>query len=377
MEPSSGAIRIRGSLSALIEVGAGFHPDLTGRENIFLNGAILGLSRDEIRHRFDEIVEFSGLEDFIDTPVKRYSTGMFARLGFSVAAHVNPDILIVDEVLSVGDFAFQRRCLERMTQVIEGGATVLFVSHNLRAMADLCQRSLLLDRGRTIEIGSTDRVIRTYLSETEDPLDRGSDKDLFISRLELRDANGPCSHLLSGSRVFVDVDVSSRGTFERLAVVIAVKNTDFFEVFDTSTERLGAGNFSLQNDQRVTCTFSLEMHLAPGTYYVSGWIHRYDLQKEYDHWECASTFFVSSDRDVHGVANLYPDVEFGEVQEAGLRPARVSTGRTSHQRLRIRRECGAKVARMNETSPSSRGLPRFCPCRLVLLTGSSVDRLLA
>ena len=137
MQPTRGALSVRGRLSALIEVSAGFHPDLTGRENVYLNGAILGMTRQEIARRFDSIVAFSGLDEFIDTPVKRYSSGMFARLGFSVAAHVDPDILIVDEVLSVGDFVFQQKCVERMNAIIRGGATVIFVSHNLRAVAEL------------------------------------------------------------------------------------------------------------------------------------------------------------------------------------------------------------------------------------------------
>src|SRR6266852_1854893 len=144
MKPTKGTLHVRGTLSALIEVSAGFHPDLTGRENIYLGGAVLGMSRQRIRAKFDEIVAFSGLAEFIDTPVKRYSSGMFTRLGFSVAAHVDPDILIVDEVLSVGDFVFQRKCVERMNAVLASGTTVVFVSHNLRAIAELCPRSILL-----------------------------------------------------------------------------------------------------------------------------------------------------------------------------------------------------------------------------------------
>ncbi|HEY9229824.1 MAG TPA: ABC transporter ATP-binding protein, partial [Gemmatimonadaceae bacterium] len=140
MKPTRGTITVRGRLSALIEVGAGFHQDLTGRENIFLNGSILGMTKEEIRRKFDDIVEFAGLRDFIDTPVKRYSSGMYARLGFSVAAHVEPDLLIVDEVLSVGDYLFQQKCIDRMTGILKGGTTVLFVSHNLHAVTDLCQR---------------------------------------------------------------------------------------------------------------------------------------------------------------------------------------------------------------------------------------------
>ena len=153
MQPTSGTMTVRGRLSALIEVGAGFHPDLTGRENIYLNGTILGMSREEIRRKFDEIVAFSELDEFIDTPVKRYSSGMFARLGFSVAAHVEPDVLIVDEVLSVGDYVFQQKCQQKMRAILGGGATVIFVSHNLHTVAELCDSAILLERGRVLESG--------------------------------------------------------------------------------------------------------------------------------------------------------------------------------------------------------------------------------
>src|SRR5690349_22795590 len=169
MKPTQGIIDVRGRISALIEVSAGFHQDLTGRENIYLNGAILGMTREEIRKRFDAIVEFSGLEEFIDTPVKRYSSGMFARLGFSVAAHVDPDVLLVDEVLSVGDYLFQRKCLERMHSIIRSGATVVFVSHNLREVAQLCQRSLLLEQGQVEAIGPTEEIIAAYYKRAQRP----------------------------------------------------------------------------------------------------------------------------------------------------------------------------------------------------------------
>jgi ABC-type multidrug transport system ATPase subunit len=315
MKPSKGMIKVNGTLSALIEVSAGFHPDLTGRENIFLNGAILGMSRKEIQKRFDTIVAFSGLAEFLDTPVKRYSSGMFARLGFAVAAHVDPDILIVDEVLSVGDFAFQKKCTERMTQVIHSGATVVFVSHNLRAVADLCPRSLLLDRGRVLMVGRTDEVIRKYLAGAQERQTRKLGRDLFISDIQVRGVGGLRNHFQSGDRAYVDVEVHSRGNYEHLAIVMTVKNTEFVDVFNTSTERLDASNFSLHEGQGLTCTFALDLHLAPGSYYVSCWIHRYDIQKEYDHWESAETFFVSTEQDIKGIANLYPAVSIGEVKE--------------------------------------------------------------
>src|SRR5271166_2532288 len=165
MTPSKGRLLVHGRLCALIEVTAGFHPDLTGRENIFLNGTILGMTKREIESKLDQIIAFSGIEEFIDTPVKRYSSGMFARLGFSVAAHVDPEVLIVDEVLSVGDFVFQQRCLERIQSIINAGTSVLFVSHNLKAVTEICPRAMLLEHGKVLALDQTDAVARKYLSE--------------------------------------------------------------------------------------------------------------------------------------------------------------------------------------------------------------------
>lgn len=161
--PNSGRVRIRGRVASLLEVGTGFHPELTGRENVYLNGAILGMTKDEIRRKFDEIVDFSEIEEFIDTPVKRYSSGMYVRLAFAVAAHLEPEILIVDEVLAVGDHNFQKKCLGKMRDVRSEGRTVLFVSHNMTAVNALCVRSLLLQKGKVIADGPSADVTRTYL----------------------------------------------------------------------------------------------------------------------------------------------------------------------------------------------------------------------
>ena len=147
-EPTTGRVEIRGRVSSLLEVGTGFHPELTGRENVYLNGAILGMGRAEIKRKFDEIVDFAGVEKFLDTPVKRYSSGMQVRLAFAVAAHLEPEILIIDEVLAVGDAEFQRKCLGKMDDVARGGRTVLFVSHNMGAVRDLTQRCFLMEKGR-------------------------------------------------------------------------------------------------------------------------------------------------------------------------------------------------------------------------------------
>lgn len=162
--PTGGQAEIRGRVASLLEVGTGFHPELTGRENVFLNGTVLGMTKKEVDHKFDAIVEFSGVEKFIDTPVKRYSSGMKVRLAFAVAAHLEPEILIVDEVLAVGDAAFQKKCLDKMENVGERGRTVLFVSHNMSAITRLCERAILLESGRAVKDGPSHEVVTAYLN---------------------------------------------------------------------------------------------------------------------------------------------------------------------------------------------------------------------
>lgn len=180
-EPSAGRITMRGRVASLLEVGTGFHPELTGRENIYLNGAILGMSRAEVRRKFDEIVEFSGVEKFLDTPVKRYSSGMYVRLAFAVAAHLEPEILIVDEVLAVGDAEFQKKCLGKMKAVGKEGRTVLFVSHNMNAIELLCSKAILLDQGQIKLMGDDVlQAIATYVNPTTSTqLEYISDVDTF------------------------------------------------------------------------------------------------------------------------------------------------------------------------------------------------------
>lgn len=166
-DPTEGEIRLRGRVGSLLEVGTGFHPELTGRENVFLNGAILGMSRREIARKFDEIVVFAEVEKFLDTPVKYYSSGMYTRLAFAVAAHLEPEILIVDEVLAVGDVEFQKKCLGKMGEVARGGRTVLFVSHNMAAVQSLCRTAVLLERGRVRQFGPAPETVRAYLASSQ------------------------------------------------------------------------------------------------------------------------------------------------------------------------------------------------------------------
>ena len=207
-EPTRGSVTIAGRVASLLEVGTGFHPELTGRENIFLNGAMLGMSRREIGRRFDEIVEFSGVSRFVDTPVKRYSSGMYVRLAFAVAAHIEPEVLLVDEVLAVGDASFQAKCLGKMSDVAQEGRTVLFVSHNLAALANLCPRAVLLVGGRKHAEGPSREVIAEYLAlgaaqEGErvwsDPLTAPGNETVRLHAVRI----------VSGGRPTADVDIEN------------------------------------------------------------------------------------------------------------------------------------------------------------------------
>ncbi|HVN39514.1 MAG TPA: ABC transporter ATP-binding protein [Myxococcota bacterium] len=306
MRPTHGSIRVAGRLSALIEVSAGFHPDLTGRENIFLNGAILGMTRQEILQRFDAIVAFSGLEEFIDTPVKRYSSGMFARLGFSVAAHVDPDVLLVDEVLSVGDYLFQQKCIERMRSVIANGATVVFVSHNLREVAALCRRSLLLERGQVQMVGPTSDVIQLYLDRAQQKRNLELDRNIAITRVTTHDSSGPRTEFELDGKMYLTVEAEARTRHEDMSVVIQIVDQHHYPVFDTCTQRLGGEPITLEAGQTLRCTFELDVTLAQGTFHVNAFLHRYITNRPYDTWNVAATFFVAPTPDVRGVVSLHP-----------------------------------------------------------------------
>jgi ABC-type polysaccharide/polyol phosphate transport system ATPase subunit len=309
MNPTSGRITVHGKLSALIEVGAGFHPDLTGRENVYLNGTILGMRRAEIDRKFDSIVEFSGLSDFIDTPVKRYSTGMYARLGFSVAAHVDPDVLIVDEVLSVGDVVFQNRCLEKMNSIIRGGATVIFVSHNLRAIAELCPRSILLEHGTVRTTGPSQEVLKEYLESCGQQGRQSKPAEVAIKDVSVRRSPSEGGAAFnSGERIRVDVNVECTGKSEPFSVVLFVNDDRQYEAFHTSTEYLGCPPISLKPGERFACTFELDLNLAGGTFYLGVELFRFNNEKTLHRLFPAATLFVNTLTEVRGVANPHPRI---------------------------------------------------------------------
>jgi lipopolysaccharide transport system ATP-binding protein len=306
MKPTKGRMVVNGRLSALLEVSAGFHQDLTGRENIFLNGTILGMNRREIESKLDQIISFSELEEFIDTPVKRYSSGMYARLGFSVAAHVDPEVLIVDEVLSVGDHMFQQRCMERMSSILKGGATVLFVSHNLKAVTELCSRAMLLKKGEVAIISDADSVVRHYLKDAQEPCAGDESEPVYISKVRVSDELGERSTFESGQMAWIDVEVTARETVQKLAVLLWLADERQYQIFQTSTEVLGHSRFCLDPGESYRCRFELRLNMGQGTFYLDVAIGRFDIQKVYHRKAPAATVFIRSTSAVRGAVNCFP-----------------------------------------------------------------------
>ena len=275
--PTEGQIKIRGRISSLLEVGTGFHPELTGRENVYLNGMIHGMTKAEITKKFDEIVDFSGIEKFIDTPVKRYSSGMNVRLGFAVAAHLEPEILIVDEVLAVGDAEFRQKCLDKMQDVSEGGRTVLFVSHNMRAIRQLCQRGIMLEGGKIVHRGPADEIVDKYLGQSssdqnvnEDILPRmhlHDNPDLEIYRIEMLDTDGQVISALKMKQDFclkIYCKFNRPGTY---AIVMAFWNANGLRIARISDEKKSCW---LTGDKGDISTVTVKMNniLLTGRYRI-------------------------------------------------------------------------------------------------------------
>lgn len=240
--PTKGSIKVKGRIASLLEVGTGFHPELTGRENIFMNGAILGMSKQEIRSKLEEIIDFSGVEDFIDTPVKRYSSGMYVRLAFAIAAHLDPEILVVDEVLAVGDADFQKKCLGKMKEVSHSGRTILFVSHNMAAIENICSLGMLLQQGKVNYQGTQKETINYYLQCQEElssiPLhdrkDRSGTGSIRIEKIEFRGSNSQIlEQVSSGQDLSIHLKYKRRDPIpsERICVAIMFKNINDIPMF--------------------------------------------------------------------------------------------------------------------------------------------------
>ena len=274
-EPTAGRVVMRGRAASLLEVGTGFHPELTGRDNIFLNGSILGMSRAEIARKFDAIVAFAGTEKFLDTPVKRYSSGMYVRLAFAVAAHLEPEILIVDEVLAVGDAEFQQKSLGKMGEVARSGRTVLFVSHQMAAVQHLCTDAMLLMGGRVTARGAVDGVIRQYLAGAQELIDlsgitqRQGSGAIRFTGVTLKDGAGrTVNGLTSGPEAQIDLALTCAGSRPARGVRVGVGFDDHlgYRVATLSTHLSGADIPELPPGQHVVSLWLPRVPLAPGRY---------------------------------------------------------------------------------------------------------------
>ena len=266
LKPTKGKIIVSGRMSALIEVTAGFHPDLTGRENIFLNGAIFGMHKEEIEAKMDEIIDFSGVSEFIDTPVKRYSSGMYARLGFSIAAHVNPEILLVDEVLSVGDFTFQGKCIRRMQEVLKNGTTVVFVSHNMESVLSLCTRAILLKKGKVASEGAPADVINSYYQSgglwTPELSESQAAQIEKIENCADADFDGAAS---PGAHHKYELSIKANESC-RLSPGLFIRR-DGNVIFDTTYGRMTGGDvLTMEKGKPAKLVWDIDLNLPPGIY---------------------------------------------------------------------------------------------------------------
>ncbi len=277
--PTSGEVRVKGRIASLLEVGTGFHPELTGRENIFLNGAILGMAQTEIRSKLDDIVAFAEIERYIDTPVKRYSSGMYVRLAFAVAAHLDPEILIVDEVLAVGDARFQERCLGKMGDVARGGRTIILVSHNMASVQQLCRRSLMLKNGDIADDGATAEVVQSYLSDAiqgntvdvRDWKDRVTTGEARITKVEIQDSSGELGSVEIGGELVVRIHLSINVPLRDPSLGLLIHDPmrqPLLDLRSTHTGlKLGSVLGSIVAEVRVS-----HVGLYPGRYFLSPWI---------------------------------------------------------------------------------------------------------
>jgi lipopolysaccharide transport system ATP-binding protein len=310
--PTEGTVDLYGRVGSLLEVGTGFHPELTGRENIYLNGAILGMKRNEIERKFDEIVAFAELEKFLDTPVKHYSSGMYVRLAFAVAAHLDPEILLVDEVLAVGDAAFQKKCLGKMGEVASQGRTVLFVSHNMAAVQNLCPRSLLLVSGSLQIDAQTSATVAAYLASLHessrvrlaDRRDRRGEGRVLLTDLEILDTQyRPMETGISGQGLVLRLHYITQRmeSFKNCRMSLGFYSQGR-PLFLASTELTRAGELMLSGESHVDCIID-RLPLSRGTYDVTCFVEAGRVVQD---WVEAAAKLVVTDGDFYGTGRLYP-----------------------------------------------------------------------
>lgn len=298
-EPTAGYADIYGRVGSLLEVGTGFHMELTGRENIFMNGAILGMRRLEITRKFDEIVAFSEIEEFLDTPVKRYSSGMYTRLAFAVAAHLEAENLLVDEVLAVGDSAFQKKCLGKMGDVASQGRTVLFVSHNMSTIQALCPKTMWLELGRVKAIGPTRQIVQHYLESVtsseaipvKDRTDRQGDGSVRVYSIRLQDGNGS-SVIRTGSRLKVTIEYAAEKPVNFLQVYVSIYDLSHTGIYVLDSDTVGGLPERLPPKGVLTCLTD-PINLTPGRCYATVGLYKGNVLA--DRVGCAAYFDVEAD----------------------------------------------------------------------------------
>lgn len=329
-DPTEGYADIHGRIASLLEVGTGFQPELSGRENIYLNGSILGMKHAEIRRKFDEIVAFSEVAKFIDTPVKHYSSGMYVRLAFAVAAHLEPDILLVDEVLAVGDAAFQKKCLGKMGEVAKEGRTVLFVSHNMAAISSLCGRALLFDGGSVSKDGRAGDVAAAYLSgainldanevDLSELQHQGNGKARFtsVNLRALSDGLQVSDTVVSGSDLEIETTVKCVTDIFETNIAVIIYDANGYRLIDVNTA-LDGTFLTMKAGEELTVRFLLnDVLLRPGSYYIGLWIGRGGIE-EIDSVEYARKLDVLPDLDSSRHTETFPGVylcKFNAVVEA-------------------------------------------------------------
>lgn len=314
--PTKGQISINGRIAAMIELSAGFHGELTGRENIYLNGSVMGMTKKEISAKFDNIVEFSELSPFIDTPFKRYSSGMKARLGFAVAIHTEPDILIIDEVLSVGDFSFQNKCLKKMEEYIGKGVSIIFVSHNMNAIRSLCSRTIVLRKGNIIADDNTEKALEIFydvfsidmlFQRPAEGASRNKEKKAEIINVTLLNDNGdPSQTFKSGDMASFIVNCKFYEKICNPHFGFFLYRNDRLLVMDTTSSKLGTVVECCESKDDLSIIFNFKMNLLKGTYYIGTHIEDNECRGYYDYKDHVTVFNVIDTYSIAGVADLSP-----------------------------------------------------------------------
>lgn len=317
--PDKGRIEIRGKVGALIEIGAGFHPMLTGRENIYINGTILGMSKKEIDKKFDEIVDFSGIGDFIDAPVKHYSSGMYVRLGFAVAVHCEPDILLIDEVLAVGDEGFRRKCISKLNEFKSAGKAIVLVSHSMELIQGYCNHVIWVDSGVIKSIDTPLKVIDKYLRHIVDirqtAVKRGrrwGSGDATITNSQLLDADGKeVTKIKAGDEVSVVAKVKFKESVENPVFGMLLKNSEGTWVYGTNTMWQHRRFNTFYDGEEISVTFKQKMHLVSNVYYIDLAVAYSDAITSCEWWENALMFSVETSEQAVGIANLNSEIFVG------------------------------------------------------------------